>query len=40
MVAASKFKSMPDFATFKKGKIALQEHGEEVWFKNIKIKKL
>ena len=40
MVAGSKFKSMPDFATYKKGKIALQEHGEEVWFKNIKIKKL
>jgi hypothetical protein len=40
MVANSKFKSMPDFGTFKKGKIALQEHGEEVWFKNIKIRKL
>lgn len=40
MVAGSKFKSMADFATFKKGKIALQEHGDEVWFKNIKIKKL
>jgi hypothetical protein len=40
LVANSKFKSMPDFGTFKKGKIALQEHGEEVWFKNIKIRKL
>lgn len=40
MVAGSKFKSMPAFGTFKKGKIALQEHGEEVWFRNIKIKKL
>lgn len=40
LVAGSKFKSMPDFGTFKNGKIALQEHGEEVWFKNIKIKKL
>lgn len=40
LVAGSKFKSMPDFGTFKKGRIALQEHGEEVWFKNIKIKKL
>jgi hypothetical protein len=40
MVANSKFKSMPDFGTFKKGKVALQEHGEEVWFKNIKIRKL
>jgi hypothetical protein len=40
MIAGSKFKSMPGFGTFKKGKIALQEHGEEVWFKNIKIRKL
>jgi hypothetical protein len=40
MVANSKFKSMPDFGTFKKGKIALQEHGEEVWYKNIKIRRL
>lgn len=40
MVAGSKFKTMPDFGTFKKGKIALQEHGEGVWFKNIKIRKL
>ena len=35
-----KFKDMKDFGTFKKGKISLQDHGEDVWFKNIKIKKL
>ena len=40
LVANSKFKSMPDFGTFRKGKIALQEHGEGVCFKNIKIRKL
>lgn len=40
LVANSKFKTMPDFGTFKTGKIALQEHGEQVWFKNIKIRKL
>ncbi len=40
MVAISKFKNMPDFGTFKKGKISLQEHGEDVWFKNIRIKRL
>jgi len=40
MVAGSKFKDMPDFAKFKKGKIALQDHGDPVWFKNIKIKEL
>lgn len=40
MVANSKFKSMPEFGSFKKGRIALQEHGDEVWYRNIKIKKL
>ncbi len=40
MVAGSKFKVMPDFGTFKKGHIALQNHGDEVWYKNIVIKKL
>lgn len=40
MIAISKFKSMPDFGTFKKGKITLQNHGDDVWFKNIMIKAL
>ncbi len=40
MVAGSKFKQWPDFGTFKKGHIALQDHGNEVWFRNIVIKKL
>jgi hypothetical protein len=40
MIAISKFKNMPGFGTFKKGKIALQDHGDEVWYKNIKIKRL
>lgn len=40
MVAISKFKSMPDFGTFKNGKIALQYHGGSVWFKDIRIKRL
>ncbi len=40
LIAGSKFKDMPDFGTFKKGKIALQDHGDNVWFKNIRIKKL
>ncbi|RWY53681.1 3-keto-disaccharide hydrolase [Mucilaginibacter gilvus] len=40
LVAESKFKEWPDFGTFKKGHIALQDHGADVWFKDIKIKKL
>jgi hypothetical protein len=40
MIAISKFKDMPGFGTFKKGKIALQDHGDDVWFRNIKIRKL
>jgi hypothetical protein len=40
MISISKFKSMPGFGTFKKGKISLQDHGEDVWFKNIRIKRL
>ena len=40
LVAGSKFVKMPDFGTYKKGKIGLQDHGNAVWFRNIMIKKL
>lgn len=40
MIASSKFKIMPDFAKYKSGKIVLQDHGDEVWYRNIMIKKL
>lgn len=39
-VAASKFKAWPQFATGKTGFIALQNHGDEVGFRNIKIRRL
>lgn len=39
-VAASKFKQWPQFATGKSGAIALQCHGNDVAFKNLKIKVL
>ncbi len=40
MIAGSKFKDMPGFGKARKGKIALQDHGDGVWYKNIKIRRL
>jgi len=40
LIAGSKFKAMPDFGKFKSGKIVLQDHGDAVYFRNIKIKVL
>lgn len=40
LVAKSKFKDMSGFGKYKKGKIALQDHGDLVHFRNIVIKKL
>jgi hypothetical protein len=40
LIAKSKFKDMPGFGTFTKGKIALQDHGDVVHYRNLMIKKL
>jgi len=38
LVAGSKFATWPGFAAFQSGKIALQDHGDNVWYRNIMIK--
>lgn len=40
MVAGSKFKDMPGFGKYQEGRIVLQDHNDDVWFRNIQIKKL
>lgn len=40
LVAASKFKGMENWGTFTKGHIVFQDHGNKVWFRNIKVKEL
>ena len=39
-VASGKWKDYPGYGKFETGHIALQDHGDKVWFRNIKIRKL
>lgn len=40
MVANSKFADVPEFGKYTEGYIGLQDHGNDVWFRNIMIKDL
>jgi len=40
LIADSKFKQWPRFAREGQGHIALQDHGDDVWFRNIRIREI
>lgn len=40
MIANSKFKDWEGFGVYTTGHIALQDHGDKVWYRNIKIKEI
>jgi cytochrome c len=40
LIADSKFKDMPSYATLSRGHLALQDHDEAVYFRNLKIRDL
>jgi hypothetical protein len=40
MIKASKFKDFPEFGKYKEGYILLQDHGNDVWYRHMRIKTL
>jgi hypothetical protein len=40
LVAHSKFKHLPGFARAARGHIALQHHGDSIWFRHLHIRPL
>ena len=40
LIADSKFKDVARFGTLQKGHILIQDHGDQVWYRNVKIRRL
>lgn len=40
IIAASKYRDLPGFGTKFRTRIQLQDHGDEIWFRNVKIRPL
>jgi hypothetical protein len=40
LIGRSKFKDIPSFGKSRNGHIAFQHHGQEFWFRNIKVRRL
>ena len=40
MIKGTKFESMKDFGRKPRGHVALQDHGDDVWYRNIKVRPL
>jgi hypothetical protein len=39
-IADSKFKDVSRFGKLQKGHILIQDHGDQVWYRNVKIRRL
>jgi hypothetical protein len=40
LIAHSKFKGLPHFTKLREGSIGIQHHGQEVWYRNIRVREL
>jgi len=40
LVANSKFSQWPEYGTARTGHIGFQDHGDPVWFRNIKVREI